>query len=1057
MLFALGLLVINHLLKDQLSVAARRHFFLILILGSMFPNHLRAYTAETFTAITVIVGILAIVSGKYVGLGSAAIILGVANTPGAMIGLGLVALALCLSERKWRYFLLPVMAGALILVEAWICRGSPFTTGYENNAGFKTFMPYSGLPGFSYPLLFGLLAILFSFGKGILFFAPGMFLPPRQEQSPGKPEVRKIHLLCLLFVAGLVLLYAKWWSWYGGWFWGPRFFLFASIPASLALALRLESRNQSILGDFLTLLALALSFWVGINGAVFGQDGLEFLANHNYAFESFVWYIPEYSVLWRPLVELKALSLREYSLIALIIIVFIYLAAPPAYRLARSLFEIQAIFLRPLKPLKMKVNNITPVPNNIKHYIWVVSRMGAFPTLLYYIIFCVLTFPLILKFSTHFFADGGDGLQNVWNIWWVNKAVTELHELPWRTTYLYYPFGISLLGHTLNPFNGFMGIGLLRFLTLVETHNVIVIFSFTIGGLTAFLLSYHFTKSYWGSVIAGGIFTFSNYHFTHAEGHLQLVSLEWIPLFILLWFIFVGKPSVTVAISSALVLFAVILCDYYYFLYCVIIGFMIVLWLAIRKKDPLFLFRKGCMAPLSVFIIGVLMTSGPLVFSLLRFSAREPLLGIHPPEEVSLDLLAPFIYGAHWRFAHLTQLYWSKLTAGVNESSVHIGISVLFILLYAWKRRGDIQIEWLRFWYFAIIFFAAMGLGPVLQVWGRIVASVPMPYAFFEKVFPPLKISGCPVRMMVMVMLGASVICAAGFQSLFKQKRGKIIAGLLLMILFLEYLPRPLPATRIPAPEYIRILKDLPGADGVVDLITFPTVKLYFQTIHEKPIASGYVSRIPKSSYEMDIALLELIRTGEFEKAYFDYNIRYLLSEAVPKNIGGYSSLKPLYNDGRVGLFDMAPSTGELIKIAGPDWREMIRVNGGLMYIDTIKGQLYGQLKDKANIDPVKDKLFKIDGWAVDDNSKDSGQGVYLVFRYRGEEIIIPTKRKYRPDVAKHFKVEGYTESGWTSSVKPERFNKSCCYNLSVRILRAGGSEYYELDADKPVCFDIKP
>ncbi len=192
------------------------------------------------------------------------------------------------------------------------------------------------------------------------------------------------------------------------------------------------------------------------------------------------------------------------------------------------------------------------------------------------------------------------------------------------------------------------------------------------------------------------------------------------------------------------------------------------------------------------------------MFSLLRFSAREPLLGIHPPEEVSLDLLAPFIYGAHWRFAHLTQLYWSKLTAGVNESSVHIGISVLFMLLYAWKRRGDIQIEWLRFWYFAIIFFAAMGLGPVLQVWGRIVASVPMPYAFFEKVFPPLRISGCPVRMMVMVMLGVSVICAGGFQSLFKQKQGKIIAAILLVVLFFEYIPRPLPATRIPTPEYIR-------------------------------------------------------------------------------------------------------------------------------------------------------------------------------------------------------------------------------------------------------------
>src|SRR4030042_6248184 len=112
------------------------------------------------------------------------------------------------------------------------------------------------------------------------------------------------------------------------------------------------------------------------------------------------------------------------------------------------------------------------------------SRLWIFPILLYLIMFCILTYPLIFKFPTHFFADTGDGLQNVWNIWWVNKAVTQLHQSPWYTTYLHYPHGTSLLGHTLNPFTGFLGIFLLKFLSLIETHNVIVLFSFVIGGVT---------------------------------------------------------------------------------------------------------------------------------------------------------------------------------------------------------------------------------------------------------------------------------------------------------------------------------------------------------------------------------------------------------------------------------------------------------------------------------------------------------------------------------------------------------------------------------------------
>ena len=126
----------------------------------------------------------------------------------------------------------------------------------------------------------------------------------------------------------------------------------------------------------------------------------------------------------------------------------------------------------------------------LTEYIVVGFTMAGFPVIFYCIAFAILTYPLLLFFSTHLFADQGDGLQNVWNLWWVNKAVTQLHQSPWYTSYLHYPKGVSLLGSTLNPFNGFMGIVLLNFMTLIETYNSIVIFSFVMGGLTVFWLAY---------------------------------------------------------------------------------------------------------------------------------------------------------------------------------------------------------------------------------------------------------------------------------------------------------------------------------------------------------------------------------------------------------------------------------------------------------------------------------------------------------------------------------------------------------------------------------------
>ena len=41
--------------------------------------------------------------------------------------------------------------------------------------GFRTALPYSGQPGFSYPFFFGVLSVLFAFGRGLVFFAPGLF------------------------------------------------------------------------------------------------------------------------------------------------------------------------------------------------------------------------------------------------------------------------------------------------------------------------------------------------------------------------------------------------------------------------------------------------------------------------------------------------------------------------------------------------------------------------------------------------------------------------------------------------------------------------------------------------------------------------------------------------------------------------------------------------------------------------------------------------------------------------------------------------------------------
>lgn len=272
----------------------------LLVFASMFPNHVQAFYGEPFTALSVTAGVVLLTRDRALP-GWALIVLGAVNTPSAVAGVAAIALVEARRTRRWAILLSPAAVVALVLLENLVMRGHPLRTGYQGDAGFKTVMPYSGKPEFSYPLFLGLLAIVFSFGKGLLFFAPALFIPAAPDADA---RMRRIRNLLFAFVVGLVLVYARWWAWYGGIFWGPRFFLVASVPAAVTLFTHLvSSAPRSPALNALLAVVLALSFWVGVNGLVFDVSGLGICSEDHYALEMLCHFTPEFSPLWHPFVD----------------------------------------------------------------------------------------------------------------------------------------------------------------------------------------------------------------------------------------------------------------------------------------------------------------------------------------------------------------------------------------------------------------------------------------------------------------------------------------------------------------------------------------------------------------------------------------------------------------------------------------------------------------------------------------------------------------------------------------------------------------------------------
>ncbi len=347
LLFSITLLTTYIILRKRIDHSLLRKFYLLLIIASMFTAHLQKFYGEVFTALCVGFGVLVALVRFSSLAGWIAVVLGVVNTPATLLGLGLMLLKKIIERKHLRYILVLLAVVALILGESWLRRGSPFIDGYANDAGSRTVMPYSGLSGFSYPFFLGLISILFSFGKGLIFFAPGLLLPIRKTllkmQQTMKLNLYQIYTLWISFLIGMILTYARWWAWYGGRFWGPRFFLFASIPASFALAVRLRyHKDASIITNLLTLVIVCFSVWVGIDGALFNQSAivLPICANNHYALEILCIYTPDFSALWYPFVVHLPVDSAQILFMGYCLLVFVYLVAPLMVRIAQQVQEL---------------------------------------------------------------------------------------------------------------------------------------------------------------------------------------------------------------------------------------------------------------------------------------------------------------------------------------------------------------------------------------------------------------------------------------------------------------------------------------------------------------------------------------------------------------------------------------------------------------------------------------------------------------------------------------------------------------------------------------------
>jgi hypothetical protein len=338
----------------------------------------------------------------------------------------------------------------------------------------------------------------------------------------------------------------------------------------------------------------------------------------------------------------------------------------------------------------------------------------------YLLLTLALTYPLASNFARAIPGDGFDGWQNYWNLWWVKVALLEQHASPFFTNLLYHPTGVGLLFHTLNPFNGLLTLPIQTAFSLFPAYNTAVLCGFVLGGLGAYLLARQALgpgSSRLAAFGAGAIFTFAPVHIAHLLGHMQVISLEWIPFFALYLLratmkmslrgasfapkqsppaqgiasaqttglaMTVRRPSSEQKTSrrdillAAFFLILVALCDWYFVLYCLVFSAVVGAWIVLTAR-PARRALGGLLAIAAVWLIWGAALS-PLLWPMVREASQFRFMVPDPAHSrvLSADLLA-FVtpHGFHPLWGGWAREQSQVFTSSISEFTVFAGYTVL--------------------------------------------------------------------------------------------------------------------------------------------------------------------------------------------------------------------------------------------------------------------------------------------------------------------------------------------------------------------------------------------
>lgn len=322
--------------------------------------------------------------------------------------------------------------------------------------------------------------------------------------------------------------------------------------------------------------------------------------------------------------------------------------------------------------------------------------------------------------SDRFLGGRADPLIQVWSLaWWPRALANSLN--PFITRVVWPPTGYNLTWTTSIPGPSLALYPVTRLFGPVVSYNLLCLSCPAAAALSAFVLCRYVSRRFWPSLLGGYIFGFSPYVIAQMLGHLFLLFIFPVPLFIcLVWLRLDHKISRTVFCGLFVVLLVFeFLSSVELFATTTVFGALALFCHLICNKES---FREIRIVSadllLTYAIVGVLLS--PYLYYVLAYGVPAP---IQPANFNSNDLLAFATPSPAVLIGRGLDPVFRQFTAGLVETAGYLGpgvwiILVLYVHAFWSTSRG-------KFLILCLLVTGVMSLGPIVHIGGAPISLGP--------------------------------------------------------------------------------------------------------------------------------------------------------------------------------------------------------------------------------------------------------------------------------------------------------------------------------------------